>query len=444
MENLNIKSRTDDELGDLTYYLSQYDFKIKYAPGKDNIEADCLSRNPVLDASEDTDEQLKIVNVIKLNDIVTDQENNEDIRNNKSKLISRHNVYYKKVRKREKIILSEDFSKKLIKDVHENMCHLGVKQMQNTMGTLYTAKNLTINIKKHCKSCEICIKNKTRGHNKYGLMSYLGPATKPFEIVSIDTIGGFGGSRSTKRYLHLLVDHFTRYAYIVTSKTQNANDFVKLINNATDSNTIGMLLTDQYPGINSKEFKTFLNEKSIPIIFTAVNAPFSNGLNERLNQTLVNKIRCEINEKNNKMAWTTIAHNCVNKYNNTEHTVTGFAPKYLLDGTNVYLLPNELKRDKTKVEWIRDRKIALENSIKSHKYNKQIFDKNRTHFNFNTGDMVYVENGNKLNRNKLDELKIGPFKIIEKISNSIYRINTGFKKSESNLFHITKLIPIPT
>lgn len=61
-----------------------------------------------------------------------------------------------------------------------------------------------------------------------------------------------------------------------------------------------MLLTDQYPGINSKEFEKFLNDKSIPLVFTAVNAPFSNGLNERLNQTLVNKIRCKKNEKGKK------------------------------------------------------------------------------------------------------------------------------------------------
>ena len=58
-----------------------------------------------------------------------------------------------------------------------------------------------------------------------------------------------------------------------------------------------MFLSDQYPGINSKEFKSFLRKENIPIIFTAVNAPFSNGLNERLNQTLVNKIRCTINGK---------------------------------------------------------------------------------------------------------------------------------------------------
>lgn len=444
LENLNIKSRTDDELGALTYYLSQYNFVIKYAPGKQNTEADCLSRNPVLEANSDTDEQLKIVNMVKLSDIIIDQENNLDLQNNKLNLILKHKIYFKNIKKQEKIILSEDYSKKLIKYLHENMYHLGVKQMQNKISKLYTAKNLTTNIKKHCKSCDICIKNKSRGKNRYGLMSQLGPATKPFEIVSIDTIGGFGGSRSTKRYLHLLVDHFTRYAYIVTSKTQNANDFIKLINKVTESDTIGMVLTDQYPGINSKEFKSFLNKKSIPIIFTAVNAPFSNGLNERLNQTLVNRIRCKLNENsNNKKAWTTIAHECVDKYNNTEHTVTGFAPKYLLDGTDVSFLPNELKIDKTEADWIKDKQIAFENSLKSHNYNKQRFDKNRTHFDFNVGDMVYVENGNKLNRHKLDELKIGPYKIIKKISNSIFNIDTGHKKSESNLFHITKLIPLP-
>lgn len=41
--------------------------------GKYNIEADCLSKNPVLEASEDTEKRLKIVNMIKLIDIVTDK-----------------------------------------------------------------------------------------------------------------------------------------------------------------------------------------------------------------------------------------------------------------------------------------------------------------------------------------------------------------------------------
>lgn len=275
-------------------------------------------------------------------------------------------------------------------------------------------------------------------------MSHLGPATKPFEIMSIDTIGRFGGSSSTKRYMHLLVDHFTRYAFILTSKTKSATDFVKLTKDITETEEVDTVLTDQYPGINSKEFKEFLEEKNVKLIFTAVNSPFSNGLNERLNKTLVNKIRCKINEKNKKAAWTTIAQECVKKYNDTEHTVTKFAPSYLMYGTDVTTLPSELKEKKSEQDWIQDKKIALENTKKNHNYNKSIYDQGREHFNFNVGDMVYVENGNKLNRKKLDELKIGPYEVVEKLSNSIYRINTGHRKAESNLFHISKVIPTPT
>lgn len=152
--------------------------------------------------------------------------------------------------------------------------------MINTISPYYTAKGITANIKKVCQNCEICIKNKSRGQGKYGRMSQLGPATKPFEIMSI---GGFRGQRSTKRYLHLLVDHFTRYAFMITSKTQSATDFIKLINKALEIDKIGVILADQYPGINSREFKEFLIKNDTKLIFTAVNAPFSNGLNERLN-----------------------------------------------------------------------------------------------------------------------------------------------------------------
>lgn len=63
---------------------------------------------------------------------------------------------------------------------------------------------------------------------------------------------------------------------------------------------IGTILTDQYSGINSSKFKEFLKDNSINLVFTAVDCPFSNGLNARLNQTLVNRIRCKINESNVK------------------------------------------------------------------------------------------------------------------------------------------------
>lgn len=52
--------------------------------------------------------------------------------------------------------------------------------------------------------------------------------------------------------------------------------------------------------------------------------PFLNGLNERLKQTLVDKIRWAINENEDRYTRTTIAHNYVDKYKETEYTETKF------------------------------------------------------------------------------------------------------------------------
>lgn len=54
-----------------------------------------------------------------------------------------------------------------------------------------------------------------------------------------------------------------------------------------------------------------------------------------------------MNENKGRKAWTTAAHECVRKYNETVHTVTKFSPKYLLEGTNTSILPNELSQRKT-------------------------------------------------------------------------------------------------
>lgn len=122
--------------------------------------------------------------------------------------------------------------------------------------------------------------------------------------------------------MHLLVDHFTRYAWITTSKGQSGQDFVNLLQLVANQNKILILLADQYTGINSEIFKRYLKKMGIQLVFTCIDCPNSNGLNERLNQTLVNRIRCKINTQEKKRAWTTLAKECVNEYNRTIHSST--------------------------------------------------------------------------------------------------------------------------
>lgn len=363
-----------------------------------------------------------------------DQEKNENIDEKGTRLVKKENVFMKKIKRTDKIILSENFSKNLIKNVDRKMGHMGVNQMISMLSPHYTSKNFVNNMRLICK----CIRNKTSIRRNYGLLLHLGPAYKPFEIVSIDTIKGFGGNQTTKKLMHLLVDHFSRYAFILTSLSQVGQDFTKLTKEVLKLGKIQKILADQYSGINSKEFKEFLDERNIGLIFTAVNAPFSNGLNERLNQTLVKKIRCEINQSEKKVAWTTVAPKCVKDYNKTVHTVTQFCPEYLLKGINTLLVPEELRCEKTN-NLEEDRLLAVNNSIRYHNYNKRRYDEQRQEHNFEAGDLVYVENSNRLNRRKLDEVRLGPYKIEKKTT--IFKIETGHRKKESNLFHTSKLIP---
>ncbi len=440
---LKINSKFDRDLTNLMFYLSQFNFIIKYVPGSSNQEADCLSRNPVLETYENINE-LRVVNFLQLNELILDQSKLYSNLTNMKNVIQKNNLLFLSFKTGNRILISEDLAVRLIKEVHINFGHIGARQVALHVFPYYYCKNFFRIITNFCKKCSVCIKNKSRVPVKYGLLSQLGPASKPGEIMSLDSIGGFNGNNSPKRFLHLLVDHFTRYAYIFTSRTQKSSDFIHLVQKVLNQGLkINTLLADQYGGINSSEFKRFLHNNNINLIFTAVDCPFSNGLNERLNQTLVNRIRCKLNENsiNQRKAWSLLAEDCVNEYNKTIHTSTGFSLGYLLNGTNVNICPPSINISKIR-SLQEDRKLAFLRSNKVHDNNKKKYDRNRKNITYKVHDLVYVNHGNILNKNKLDEIRTGPFSISEKISNVIYRVNDGYQKKRVQFISCIKIAPL--
>ena len=441
LEKMQINTKFDEELRELLLQISQFQFKVKYQPGKVNLEADCLSRNPVLD-SHDALSELKVVNFLEIEDVRNDKISALNQFSDKFKFMEENNLLFTTDKKSKKILVSDEFCWELVQKVHLNFGHIGIFQMELTILPYFYNPNLRKIINDFCKSCSTCIKNKSRISSKFGPLSHLGPAKRPFEYMSLDTIGGFSGNNSSHKYIHLLVDHFSRYAYAITSKSQMAPDFIKLLNLALKKDIkIDNLLADQYTGINSVAFKKYLREKNIRLLFTAVDCPFSNGLNERLNQTLVNRLRCKVNEssENQKRPWPKLFEKCLDEYNNTVHSVTRFTPNYLLNGVKCNVMGKFSNNVNSNLE--KDRQKAFDNSEKNHKVNKSRYDKGRLESLFKAGDLVYVQHGNSLNRNKLDEIRTGPFKILNKLSNCIFEVDAGFQKYESNLFHVSKMYP---
>ena len=238
--------------------------------------------------------------------------------------------------------------------------------------------------------------------------------------------------------MHIRVDHLSRKAFISTSKNQTTRDFISLIERVTHGREVGTILADQYSALNSRDLKGYLGKRKIQLLFTSVNNPESNGLNERLNQSLVNRIRCRMNSET-KRAWPVIVNTCVDEYNKTVHSVTRFSPDYLMDGRTSEIIPQQLATRRNLEE---DRAMALLNSKENFKRNKKRVDKNRRDVDIKVNDYVFVENGSKLNRNKLAEVRIGPFRVLREVSDSMFEMDSGKQKRKSNIFHKNKLVPI--
>ncbi len=114
--------------------------------------------------------------------------------------------------------------------------------MLKLISTCFYWPKMTEIISNFVKNCSICQTNKIIKIKKYGEPSQVGPAQQPYDIVSIDTVGGLSGYNSKKPYIHIAIDHFTRYLWTLSSKTQSAKDFINLIKIVIQTNKPKMIL----------------------------------------------------------------------------------------------------------------------------------------------------------------------------------------------------------
>jgi hypothetical protein len=105
---------------------------------------------------------------------------------------------------------------------------------------------MTHDIVTFAKACIVCQQGKTCRDKPYGELGCLGPAIELFEIVSIDTVCGLHGYGSSKRYIHVAIDNFTRFFWALSSTNQTAVDFVNLIKTVLSNDRIKSLLADRY------------------------------------------------------------------------------------------------------------------------------------------------------------------------------------------------------
>ncbi|UYV73658.1 hypothetical protein LAZ67_11000243 [Cordylochernes scorpioides] len=197
------------------------------------------------------------------------------------------------------------------------------------------------------------------------------------------------------------------------------------------------LLTDRAPAFTSPRFRRFLISHNIQPMLTTSNHPQANGLSERLNATLTGKLRL-LHLQHPRASWTMLQFKVVKAYNDTPHSVTGFPPSYLMDGS----LPKKLSQHLDPYPSVTEsRRLALQRTKERHKIDKIRFDKNHRFPDFEVGDLVLTKIYQHPNTGKLVPYFSGPYEIIEVISPYTVRINrpNQAQNLETEIIHVNKL-----
>ncbi|GFU03876.1 transposon Tf2-6 polyprotein [Trichonephila clavipes] len=89
--------------------------------------------------------------------------------------------------------------------------------------------------------------------------------------------------------------------------------------------------------------------------------PQTSGKNERVNQSLVTRLKCKVNASSTKIPWTKLLDQVCNEYNSTPHSITKYPPGYLLFGLLPYQSPIDQNNYYEPVDEARE--LALQRTI---------------------------------------------------------------------------------
>ncbi|UYV67597.1 hypothetical protein LAZ67_5001331 [Cordylochernes scorpioides] len=401
--------------------LSVYDYQVKYIQGTKQLEADLLSRNPfcgLLDAT-----QLKMCQ--------------SELRDNPKYVHQTSGLTTVTRRGVSKIVVPPSLRPTILREAHQKFNHPGISQLTRVISAQYFWSGMSIDIRAFVKNCNICQMSKTPKGPKYGELGELPESPLPFDLVSMDTIAGFARYGSAKNYLHVVVDHATRFAWTFPSRSTSTTTYIQVIKKVLQSGCPKRLLTDRAPAFTSPRFRRFLISHNIQPMLTTSNHPQANGLSERLNATLTGKLRL-LHLQHPRASWTMLQSKVVKAYNDTPHSVTGFPPSYLMDGS----LPKELSQHLDPYPSVTEsRRLALQRTKQRHKLDKIRFDKNHRSPDFEVGDLVLTKIYQHPNTGKLVPYFSGPYEIIEVISPYTVRINrpNQAQNLETEVIHVNKL-----
>jgi hypothetical protein len=278
----------------------------------------------------------------------------------------------------------------------------------------------------------------------------------PLERVAIDIMGPLPQSNKGNLYILVMGDYFTKWADAVAIRNQKATTVAqKLVDRIVSIfGTPMQIHSDQGRSFESDVFKEMCRILGIEKTRTSPYRPQSDGMVERLNRTIENMLASFVSQ--NQKDWDEHLPLLMLAYRSAQHEATGVSPCKMMLGRHVSL-PADLvlgRHESTNTLSMSDYAYKLSRTIdKIHAFargkieittNKMIREYN-SKVNFQghkEGDLVwyYSHNTNKMGSPKLHCHWLGPYLILKRINDVIYKIRKS-TKSKPKVVHYNWLKP---
>jgi transposase InsO family protein len=369
--------------------LSDYQFSIEYRSGKENIDADILSRlkwpdkampsqvaSPVVSAVLEAKalDAPALVEVLCLSQQVLSADLDEspnqstidwhseqkadktihmarrfaggyvpsvkllrgEIRSfyrERDHLILKEDVLY---RRREtpngtdfQLVLPNQYRSKAIHGCHDDAGHLGRDKTLELVRDRFFWPGMAASVADYVSRCPRCLCGKAQTNQRAPLINI--ETTQPMEMVCIDYLsleeskGGIGN-------ILVMTDHFSRFAQAYPTANQTARTTAKVLyeNFVVHYGFPARIHSDQGRNFESAIIRHLCELAGITKSRTTPYHPMGNGQTERFNRTLLGMLRTLDTDK--KANWKAYVPTLVHAYNCTKNETTGYTPFRLMFG----------------------------------------------------------------------------------------------------------------
>jgi len=309
-------------------YLSQFDIKLNYIAGADNVVADCFSRIEI--------GSLEFEPLFSKDTLEENPPSIKDLAVFREKPTARGQIYYDtSFAGCPRPILGERLRSAAFQAVH-SIAHPGAKATYELLRTKVVWPYMRRDVKLWCKSCFQCQANKITRHTRPPILTF--PTGSRFEIIHMDIVGPLPLC-SGYSYLLTIIDRNTRWPEAFPIRSISTETIVDIfVNNWISRFGVPKrVITDQGRQFESNLFNALLKRLGTQRFRTTAFHPQSNGLVERFHHTLKNLLRTMTIQKD----WIKQLPFILLGWRNIPSSRHGTSPAQMVFGSNTSLV-NEL------------------------------------------------------------------------------------------------------